>query len=393
MAVGDPEFDPMGPEMAAFIQKNSWKKGNFTFTPYGFFQTNIQYQDNPSTRLDYILWANPQTHGDRPQFGIDAKSTRLGMIVGGPNTCFLGQWFKTAGQVEVDFQGQFQYYNKPGILLRRAFIEMGNSNWRFLAGQEWDLASPLNPNSLNWAVAFCAGNLGYRRPQLRVERMLNHSSCFQTKVQFSINHSIAVDGCASTTDDVVDYNAKWPILEGRVGWTFGYRGKGGNPIVIGISGHIGEENYDFDFPVNPQYNADRITWSGNVDATIPLTSRLTLRGEFFAGENLSMLLGGINQGINLNTGEPIRSIGGWAELDYQWNSRLRSNFGYSIDDPLNQDLSAGNRCYNQSIYLNAIYNLNKDFEIGMEVSRWKTGYLGSSMPELTRLEWMARYKF
>ncbi|MGD9127404.1 MAG: hypothetical protein PVH19_08495 [Planctomycetia bacterium] len=393
MEAGDPEFDPMGPEMAAFIKKNSWKKGDFTITPYGFFQTNVQYVTNPATRLDYILWARPHVHGDRPQFGIDAKSTRLGLIVGGPNACLLGGYFKTAGQVEFDFQGQFAHYNKPGVLLRRAFIEMKNHEWRLLAGQEWDVISPLNPGSLNYAVAFCAGNLNYRRPQVRIERTLNHSYRMQTKLQFSINHSIAIDGDASATDDVVDYDAKWPILEGRIGWTLGYRGKGCKPVIIGISGHIGEENYDFDFPVNPQYNVERITWSGNVDAVVPITSRLTARAEFFVGENLSLFLGGINQGINRTTGGTIRSVGGWAELQYAWSSRLRSHCGYTIDDPINQDLAGGYRSYNQSIYLNAIYNLNKNFELGMEVSRWKTGYLGATMPQLTRLEWMARYKF
>lgn len=394
MAVGDPEFDPMGPEMAAFIAKNSWKKGKFTFTPYGFIQTNVIYETNPSTRTDYILFVNRQTHGDRPQFGIDAKSTRLGMIVGGPNTRFLGQCFKTAGQVEINFQGQFQHYHKPGVLFRRGFIEIANSDWRFLAGQEWDVISPLNPSTLNYAVCYLAGNLNYRRPQVRVERMLNHSSRLQTKIQFSINHSIAIDGDTSTTDDVVDYDSKWPILEGRVGWTIGQRkGMYASPIVVGISGHIGKENYDFDFPVNPEYNVDRLSWSGNFDAVVPITSNLRVRAECFVGENLSMFFGGINQGINRTTGNTIRSVGGWAELEYKLNRRLRSNLGYSTDDPLNQDLEAGYRSRNQSIYLNAIYNLNKDFEIGMEVSQWQTGYIGQATYELTRLEWMARYKF
>lgn len=397
MTPGASTFDPLGPEMAAFIQKNAWKKGNFTITPYGYLQADVIYETNPSTRTDYALYVNPQLHGDREQFAIDAKSSRLGAIVGGPQTRFLGQCFRTAGTVEFDFQGQFQYYNRPGVLLRRAFIEMENGQWRFLAGQEWDVISPLNPSTLNYGVAFYAGNLDYRRPQVRVERTLTHSDCFLTKLQFSVNHSIAVDGDLSATDAIVDYNSKWPILEGRVGWTIGQRtGSCAKPVTIGLSGHIGQENYDFLFNPAiqpPQYNVDRITWSGNIDATVPVTQKLRFLGEFFIGENLSQFFGGIGQGINPATGETIRSIGGWAEAEYRWTSRLRSNLGYSIDDPLNQDLAADQRSFNQSIYLNAIYTLTKDFELGMEVSQWKTGYIGDATYDLARLQWMARYKF
>ena len=394
MSPGDQEFDPLSPQLAEFIKKNAWKKGPFTFTPYGYIQADVIYETNPSTRTDYTLYVNPQTHGDRPQFGIDAKSSRLGMIVTGPTPCFLGQRWETAGQVEINFQGQFQYYNKPGILFRRGFIEMKNQRWRLLAGQEWDVISPLNPNTFNYSVGFCAGNLDYRRPQFRVERTFDHSCCLSSKAQFSINQSVKIDGSKSSTDDVIEYNSKWPILEGRYSWTIGERkGKYANPIIIGISGHIGEENYDFDFPVNPVYNVDRITWSGNLDATVPITSKLTFRSELFFGENLSLFFGGINQGVNPNTGDTIRSVGGWLELEYKWNCRWRSYCGWTIDDPLNQDLSPGMRSRNQSIYANALYNITKDFEVGMEISQWQTAYLGSSTPELTRLQWMGRYKF
>ena len=384
----------MAPEMAAFIQKNAWKKGKFTITPYGYVQADVIYETNPSTRTDYILFANQQTHGDRPQFGIDAKSSRLGAIVTGPRACFLGQYWETAGQVEINFQGQFQYYNKPGILFRRGFIEMKNSRWRLLAGQEWDVISPLNPNTFNYSVAFCAGNLDYRRPQFRVERTFNHSCNLQSKAQFSINQSVKIDGTKSAADDVVEYNSKWPILEGRYSWTIGQRtGKCARPIVFGISGHVGQENYDFTFAVDPVYNVNRLTWSGNMDVVIPITSKLAIRSECFVGENLALFFGGINQGINPNTGDTIRSVGGWIELEYKWNCRWRSYCGWSIDDPVDRDLSAGMRARNQSIYVNALYNITKDFEVGMEISQWQTAYLGSSTPELTRLQWMARYKF
>ena len=40
------------------------------------------------------------------------------------------------------------------------------------------------------------------------------------------------------------------------------------------------------------------TWSINADYEVPLTKRLTLKGEWFLGSNLDDFFGGIGQGIN-----------------------------------------------------------------------------------------------
>lgn len=383
-------FDPLDPKVQAMLSEVAWKKGKFTLQPYGFVQVNTSWESAQSTRGDYILWVDAvPAGGDQAEFYIDAKSTRLGLNILGPNARgFGGGCYKTSATVEFNFQGAFNggYYHKPGILFRRAFIEMKNNDWRFLAGQEWDVISPLNPGSINYAVAFASGNLNYRRPQLRVERTIVNSCNLKTLAQFSLNQMVP-------TSESVDAGS-WPLLEGRLGWTIGNRtGSCAMPWVIGISGHIGEGTYNYKAPYPVLVNANRRTWSANIDFTIPVTKRLRILGEMFTGENLLPFWGGIAQGVNPSTGETICSTGGWIEAEYKWSSRARSYVGFGIDDPFNQDLAADARSYNSHIFANIIYNLNKDFEIALEGSSWKTSRIGLEQADLFRLEFMARYKF
>ena len=121
------------------------------------------------------------------------------------------------------------------------------------------------------------------------------------QLQGSLNADIVPD--FATTAGVVREPSDWPVVEGRVGWVLGHRGKGCRPITFGISGHIGETGFDFTqssgAPLNlPPADDQRFrTWSLNADMRVPITDRLGIQGEFFTGENLSAFLGGIGQGV------------------------------------------------------------------------------------------------
>ena len=78
---------------------------------------------------------------------------------------------------------------------------------------------------------------------------------------------------------------------GRIGATFPWFGP--QPTTIGLSGHIGQEQYDIDATGR---NVDFDSHSVNLDVTQPICSWMTLKAELFSGENLSSYLGGIGQG-------------------------------------------------------------------------------------------------
>ena len=91
------------------------------------------------------------------------------------------------------------------------------------------------------------------------------------------------------------------------------------------------------------------------------------------GSNLSNILGGIAQGVCPCLRLPIRSIGGWAEVSYDLNANLTTNFGFGIDDPREADSLIG-RTYNRFVYINLFVDLTDQLRTGLEVSDWRTSF-------------------
>ena len=380
-------FDEIKREMEKLV----WRKGPFRIVPYGCITVSTVYETERSTEGDIILWVDsPDVHGE-DAFYIDARSSRLGVDIAGPPVSIF-PCAKVGGKVEFDFQGQFVYKNKPGVLFRQAYVEVKNNNYRLLAGQGWEVISPLYPGNLNYVPGSAAGNLGYRRAQLRGERYLTFSETSKLILQGSLNLGVELDFATDPT--VVGGTAGWPIIEGRAAWQIGQSNcPCAKPAEIGFSAHIGEEIYDF-LPPNPdpQLNVARRTWSFNIDLSLPITQRLSLQGEFFTGENLAAYMGGILQGVDRNTHKTIRSTGGWFNFKYFWTPRLYSYAGYSLDDPFNQDLTTG-RTYNQFYFANLLYDLTDKFMVGVDVSSWKTNWIDKRPGNSVRFDFQIRYHF
>ena len=205
-------------------------------------------------------------------------------------------------------------------------------------------------------------------------------------VQTSVNQTVFED----TTTTVLGEPPDWPIIEGRVAWTIGERGQGCLPVTIGVSGHIGAEQ--FDCPAHQ--DVQNRTWSGNIDLRIPISERFGFQGECQIGENLGAFLGGIGQGTDPSRLDGIRDVGGWFEFWYDWTTTLHSHVGYSVDDPNNHDLhTVGERSYNQFYFGNLIYDVTKNFLVGVEVSSWKTLYVSQLPGDSVRCEFVAKYGF
>jgi hypothetical protein len=374
-------------ELRGEMKKYSWRKGDFTITPYGYLWGNSVYATQRTSPGSYTLFVTSPTIDHESEFITDARNTRLGFDVLGPEVPFFN-CAKGGGKVEVDFQNSvLSTENKATIMLRHAYAEIKNDEFRILAGQTWDVISPLNPNMLLYSVGWDAGNIGYRRAQFRGERFLAFSDDSLVTVQASINQQIFED----SVNDIRGQPSNWPILEGRVAWTVGQRAPGCQPITVGASAHIGEEEFD---SIVIGLDNRRRTWSGNLDVRVPITDCLGVQGECFVGENLGAFLGGIGQGVDPVTRDTIRSAGGWFEVWYDWTSRFHSHVGYSVDNPNDHDLAlATEKSYNQFYYGNLIYDLTPNCLIGLEVSSWETLYVHEDAGHSVRSEFVLKYGF
>ncbi|MEA1949845.1 MAG: hypothetical protein U9N87_00555 [Planctomycetota bacterium] len=387
-------FDELSGMMQTTAKKYAWTKGDFTIVPYGFLWGNMVFETSRthSPGRSYAAWVLPHQQQGENVFLVDGKTSRLGIDVTGPRLP-LFCCAKTGGKVEIDFQGDFSNTrNRGGVLLRHAYVEAKNSDYRLLLGQTWDVISPLYPNTCMYSIYWWMGDIGYRRPQLRYERYLAMSDTTLLTLQGSLNANILSDFNGHA--DIKREPTGWPTIEGRAALTLGHRGKDCKPVTAGISGHIGEVGFDqFNGGALVADDVRRRTWSLNLDLDMPITSRFGVRGELFRGDTLGTYLGGIGQSLNPVTLEPIRTQGGWGEIYYYWTYRLHSHVAYGLDDPFDQDIAANGRLYNQFYFANIMFDVTKKLRLGFEVGQLKTIYNGLDAGNATRIEVLARYGF
>jgi hypothetical protein len=394
-------------ELKAEMKKLAWTKGEFKIVPYGAFWADMVYATERTNSGAYTLYVYSADEQGENDFTIDARRTRFGLDVAGPRIP-LFNCAESGGRVEIDFQNSLlSTENKPGVLLRHAYWEVKNSEFKVLVGQTWDLISPLYPNVLNYTVGWDGGNIGYRRTQFRYERYHTVSDRFKWDWEFALAQDITGDIVGDPNDR--RESAGWPVLEGRIGCTLGNR-PCVEPITLGCSAHVGETGYDFLGPAPgggpvplPAADDQRFkTWSVNFDVRVPITPSLGVQGEFFTGANLDSYFGGIGQGVCPCLRVPIRSTGGWFEVWYDLSPRWHTHAGFGIDDPQDNDFLFG-RTYNHFVFANLVFDVTKKLNTGIEISSWKTLYQDTRTPpfntgptapgESVTIDWMVKYGF
>ena len=374
-------------------KKDSAVISAFKFKPYGYVKLDASYDDSRTNYGNFVLYVpNESLHKDDNEFNMTARQTRLGLDILAPDTYDWQAW----GRIEFDFYGDgTKHENKADVLLRHAFVELKKGNLSILAGQTSDLISPLTIDTLNYTVGWSAGNIGYRRPQLRgtYTYPINQSN--------KLIYSLALSRTSGTVNEDLDLDlendgedAGFPTVQGRL--ALATKLLSSSPTVIGLSGHYGEEEIDWEVvrPLVPDTRQERVkSWSVNGDLELPLTSKLALKGEAFAGYNLDDYFGGILQGVNPTTREVIKSVGGWMQLAYKRNDKWNYRLGFGIDDPRNSDLSNGQRNRNSFYFGNIVYSLIPPVDIGLEYSHWQTDHENLSAGTDNRIQTSVIYKW
>jgi len=364
----------------------------FKFRPYGFIKLDASYDDSRTNYGNFVLFIpNESAHKDDNEFNMTARQTRLGLDIIAPD---IYDW-KAWGRIEFDFYGDgAKHENKAEPLLRHAFVELQKGNFRLLAGQTSDLISPLYPNTLNYVVGWTGGNIGYRRPQLRA----TYSYPFSESTK--LISALAISRTSGTVNEDLDLDiqndgedAGFPTVQARLALATKLLTK--RHSVFGISGHYGEEEIDWKLnPFTAGKRQERVkSWSLNGDFDLPLTEKVSVKGEAFVGYNLDDYFGGVLQGVNPNTQEVIKTAGGWLQLGYKQNDKLKYHLGFGIDDPKNSDVSAGMRSRNSFYFGNVIYSLIPPVDIGLEYTHWETEYKNRSTGIDNRIQTSIIYKW
>ena len=245
------------------------------------------------------------------------------------------------------------------------------------------MISPLFPSTLNYTVARFAGNIGFRRPQLRLTKKFDTKGATTLQLEGALTHNIYDTKVGSVTGE----DAGFPALQARLSLSF--PGPAGE-ATIGLSGHRAQE--DFELSADETVRCD--SWSAGLDLRLPVTSTATLKSELWSGRSLAPYLGAVGQGVDLDPALGIRSRGGWLALELRPAEGKKSfAFGLSVDDVNGDDLEAGARSFNRSLFGNFIYSLSKHIDLGVELSHWHTEYKSQNDADALRTQASFFYRF
>lgn len=353
---------------------------------YGFIKLDAARDSDQVAPGNYVKWVDlDPLNRDDEQFSMTVNETRLGVRIMDPED---NGSLKLSGRIEVDFYGAAAAENKAEPMLRHAYVELDwpASGWSLLAGQTSDVISPLSPKSLNYSVAWWAGNIGYRRPQLCLTKAAG-SDAAELRWSLALTRDI---GAASSSFTGIDAGADSgvPGLQTRLGWV--WKRRQGEPIAFGVSGHWAREDFHFNAEGDHQ---DFDSWSANLDLRWPLGDRLALAAELFTGADLAVYLGGVGQGLNRQTLEEVEFGGGWLSLEIGPFDRWSYHLGVAVDDPHNDTLSDGDRSRNGSLFANGRFALRRHLELALELSYWETTYLEAGTADAGRVQFAVFYRF
>lgn len=347
----------------------------YPITFSGMLKADLIWGDGRVNSNDNPMFAVPDTSGDE-FFDMTVQHSQLAADWDGPEILYDG---KVDARVELDFRSLSQdpvngKWNNSRISVRQLYVNMSFDTWSFLAGQAWDIFSPLNTDSLNNnSNLWFGGNAGFRRPQFRLQKWFDVSDEQRLMTKFSVNANIGAPDPNGNAFNTGEDSGK-PNLQAAIQYSLPFLTE--RPMTIGASGLLGEDEAD-------GIDGD-ISQSGyGFDITLPITDQVSLKGEWAHGENTAaFLLGG---GFDA-TGDEIETNAGWGQLTIDATEEIQ--FNLIAGQERLSSAGAGSRDRNTVYGANVKYSLHEDVLIGAEFQRLDTEYNGASDEEVN-LGWLS----
>lgn len=352
---------------------------------YGFFRTDLVFDDSRPDASQGPLFILSERAGAEnvENFTLHPRLSRLGVNVTGPAVAGLGG-ARPGAKLELDWQNGGRE-SRAIPRFRHVFTTLSWSATTLLLGSTFDVISPLLPSANADTVMWHAGNIGDRRPQIRLN-VQPKAERLQWSAAAAAGLTGAVDQQDLDNDTVRDGEASaFPNLQARLGVSYPV---GKRRLAVGISGHLAWMKVSA--PVAGETDFD--SRSLGADVELPLGSRLMVRGEAWAGRNMSDFRGGIAQAVNRGTGEEISSQGGWAEALFDVTGAWSVFMGYTIEAPDREDLPTGARSRNGAWYVGNRWAV-RPVLFGADYLRWMTEYLGAPKGTDNRVNAYVVYSF
>ena len=360
-------------------------KDNFEVDWYGKFKLDAAYDQNLTSHGNFVMWVEPQSlDQDDEQYNMTANESRFGFKA--MRSGYEG--WDVGGQLEFDLYagvgGGTVAENKAMLQLRHAYMTVERGNTKLLAGQSWDLVSPLNAATLNYPVLWGVGNIGYRRPQVSLWHTVQPSP--NTDVTFATGFfrtigsdltptfSLAAGETSEGSDDGTD--AGIPTVQGLLDVKTTL--SAGTKVRFGVSGLWGRLKAETNLGNSEKYES----WGVNGHLQVDFSSSFGVLGEAYTGSNLGSYFGGILLSSQV---DGLESVGGWGMAWYKPAPKVKLAAGVGIDNPDNNDLVSG-RSKNTAYFGNIRYSFVPQVTVGLELSQWETEYIGADDASTFRVQ-------
>lgn len=343
---------------------------------YGFARLDAEIDDSRMNASQLPQFVRPEPAGaeGRSSFTMHPRNTRLGFNFRAPSSS-TGP--VVTGKFEIDFHnGGSQSRGVPRY--RHVYLQMNWGAHTILAGQTWDIISPLFPSVNADTLMWNAGNLGDRRAQFRY----TYEHARGLSLRAGVGLTGAIDNADIDNNTVPDGEASTlPNFQGRVGYN--------SPrALVGLWGHYSQVQTDTAYGGKKEFDGHSI--GGDFD--LRFTPQISLRGELWAGSNLGDVRGGAGQTFNTATGREIDSRGGWAELGLR-RGRYAFSVGSTMDDPDDDDVPANGITRNGSWYVTNSFRVAPPVTAGFDYGYWRTKYKGQSDGTNNRVNLYLMYTF
>ncbi|MEW6364804.1 MAG: hypothetical protein AB1714_09220 [Acidobacteriota bacterium] len=343
---------------------------------YGFIEADLTHDSNSS-----VVGGNASGTIENSTFDLSLRATRLGFKFTGPSVVRAS----IGGAVEVDFNTAGSGPSSPFIRMRKAYFTMDweSSRTGLLIGQTWDVIAPLQPDTISFPTEVYTGDIGYRRPQIRLSKGFDIGGEKFLTLQTAL---------AKTAGELVELppatdTLAMPVVQARAAVDFPLDAT--HTGTIGLFGHWGTKEFRL---AGPEDRVRLYSWSAGLDFLLPVSSMATLQGEAWYGAAFDLYQLGHLLSVDLRTG--WHAAGGWGQLTIFPRPRLRINCGLGFDDPRDIEVSPSQRDLALTGFGNFYYDLNKHIEMGMEVSLWGAELPGDdNLTNKTRIQATFMYYF
>jgi hypothetical protein len=270
--------------------------------------------------------------------GATMSQTLVGLEATGPT--FAGA--RSSAAVSMDFFGgattnDYGYSTTSGVVrMRQSQIALDWRNTTLQAAYTGPLISPLSPTSYATVAepGFAAsGNLWTWSPQVRLEQRFPLSEGNSIGLEAGLLYPQS-PSYTSGLDSPVE-SSRHPGYEGRVSYRGDESATGaGHHLALGIGGYSASQYYNSSTQIH--------SWAVTADWLVPLFKWFELSGEFYRGNALGGLGGGLYKdtlsGTNAMTGLPqtngVETVGGWSQWKVRFSPTLEANAGFGIDDAM-----------------------------------------------------------